>query len=54
MIASVLDTPVLQTINDDTPDPQRLVCCGDTEKLTLVYTGPVEAAGDLIDFRLKL
>jgi RNA-directed DNA polymerase len=34
--ASVLDTSVFQTINDNTPDLHRPVCCGNTEKPTLV------------------
>ncbi len=48
---SFLDTSVLQAINNNTPDADTPVCCGNTEKLTPVGTGPFKAAGDLIAFR---
>src|SRR4051812_39240755 len=48
---SVLDTPVLQAINDNSPDAHRPVCCGNTEKLTHVSACPFEAADDLVAFR---
>ena len=42
--ASVVDTPVLEAINNNTPHANMPVCCGNTEELTLVGTGPYCAA----------
>jgi hypothetical protein len=49
--ASVLDTPILQTVDDNSPDANGASCGGNTEKLTPMSAGPFEAAGDFVVFR---
>ena len=49
--AGVLDTAILQTVDDNSPDANSASGGGNTEKLTPMSTGPFEAAGDFIAFR---
>jgi hypothetical protein len=49
--ASVLNTAILQAINDNPPDAHRPPCCGNAEKFTFVGAGPFKATGYFIVFR---
>lgn len=49
--ARVLDTPILQVVDDHAPDVHRPTSCPNTEKVAPMGTAPFEAARDLIALR---
>src|SRR5277367_1682405 len=49
--ASVLNTAILQAINDNSPDAHRPSCCGNAEKLTVWVPVHFKATAYFIVFR---